>query len=118
MWNLEKMVKDVAEELDTSKDMVVQKLQKLNQDLKEKDKEIKHLIERVHTAEGKELFTKAEEINGIKFINAVFHPRPSALIIAVDAMRSFNKPFVAALGTLNNEKPVLVLAASPDVAER
>jgi len=91
MWNLEKLVKDVAEELDTSKDMVVQKLQKLNQDLKEKDKEIKHLIERVHTAEGKELFTKAEEINGIKFINAVFPPRdPSALIIAVDAMRSFN----------------------------
>jgi len=119
MWNLEKLVKDVAEELDTSKDMVVQKLQKLNQDLKEKDKEIKHLIERVHTAEGKELFTKAEEINGIKFINAVFPPRdPSALIIAVDAMRSFNKPFVAALGTLNNEKPVLVLAASPDVAEK
>jgi len=33
-------------------------------------------------------------------------------------MRSFNKPFVAALGTLNNEKPVLVLAASPDVAEK
>jgi len=66
--------------------------------LKRKDKEIKHLIERVHTAEGKELFTKAEEINGIKFINAVFPPRdPSALIIAVDAMRSFNKPFVAAL---------------------
>lgn len=119
MWNLEKLVKDVAEELDTSKDMVVQKLQKMNQDLKEKDKEIKHLIERVHTAEGKELFTKAEEINGIKFINAVFPPRdPSALIIAVDAMRSFNKPFVAALGTLNNEKPVLVLAASPDVAEK
>jgi len=50
------------------------KLQKLNQDLREKDKEIKHLIERVHTAEGKELFTKAEEINGIKFINAVFPP--------------------------------------------
>jgi len=49
----------------------------------------------------------------------VFPPRdPSALIIAVDAMRSFNKPFVAALGTLNNEKPVLVLAASPDVAEK
>jgi len=38
--------------------MVVQKLQKLNQDLKEKDKEIKHLIERVHTAEGKELLPK------------------------------------------------------------
>jgi len=35
---LEKLVKDVAEELDTSKDMVVQKLQKMNQDLKEKDK--------------------------------------------------------------------------------
>jgi len=52
------LVKDVAEELDTSKDMVVQKLQKLNQDLKEKDKEIKHLIERVHTAEGKELLPK------------------------------------------------------------
>jgi len=47
-----------SRELDTSKDMVVQKLQKMNQDLKEKDKEIKHLIERVHTAEGKELFTK------------------------------------------------------------
>jgi alanyl-tRNA synthetase len=119
MWNLEKLVKDVAEELDTSKDMVVQKLQKLNQDLKEKDKEIKHLVERVHTAEGKELFTKAEEINGVKFINAVFPPRdPGSLIIAVDAMRSFNKPFVAALGTLNDEKPVLVLAASPDVAEK
>ena len=119
LWTLEKLVKDVAEELDTSKDMIVQKLEKLNQDLKEKDKEIKRLTEQVHTAEGKELFNKAEEISGIKFINAVFPPRdPGALIVAVDAIRSFNKPFVAAFGTLHNEKPVLVLAASPDVAEK
>jgi len=119
LWTLEKLVKDVAEELDTSKDMIVQKLEKLNQDLKEKDKEIKRLTEQVHTAEGKELFNKAEEISGIKFINAVFPPRdPGALIVAVDAIRSYNKPFVAALGTLHNEKPVLVLAASPDVAEK
>jgi len=41
------------------------------------------------------------------------------LIIAVDAMRSFNKPFVAALGTLNNEKTLSwSWAASPDVAEK
>jgi len=44
MWNLEKLVKDVAEELDTSKDMVVQKLQKMNQDLKEKDKKLSTLL--------------------------------------------------------------------------
>jgi len=44
MWNLEKLVKDVAEELDTSKDMVVQKLQKLNQDLKKRTKKLSTLL--------------------------------------------------------------------------
>jgi alanyl-tRNA synthetase len=119
LLGLEKLVKAVAEALDTSKDMILAKIDKLTEENKEKEKEIKRLTEQVYTAEGKELYNKAEEINGIKFINVVFPPRdPGALIVAIDAIRSYNKPFVAALGTLNNDKPVLILAASPDVAEK
>lgn len=119
LQTLEKLVKDVANHLDTTKDMIITKIDRLTEDMKEKDKQIKHLMEQVYTAEGKEMFNKAEEIDDIKFINAVFPPRdPGALITAIDAMRSFNKPFVAALGTLQNDKPILVLAASQDIAPK
>jgi len=46
------------------------------------------------------------------------HQRPQCTHHCCRCHEKLNKPFVAALGTLNNEKPVLVLAASPDVAEK
>ncbi|NPV88371.1 alanine--tRNA ligase [Coprothermobacteraceae bacterium] len=119
MWSLEQLVKSAADALETSKDMVLTKIEKLLQEMKEKDKYIKKLRDQVLSAEGKELFMKAAEIGGIKFIDAIYpQMSPDSLVAIMDAIRSFNKPFVAALGSVHNDRPIMVMACSQDLTEK
>lgn len=112
----EEIVEQLVEELKTTPDDLIQRVNELLIVLKDKDKTIQQLRERLAIVEIDEIIGRAEQIDGVKVLAAqVDAPNMDALRSIADLVRNKLGSAVIALGSDNDGKVNLVTVVTNDL---
>jgi len=110
---------EAARSLNTSPAEVPQRLESLQSNLKDKEKEILLLQSKLAQAAFSAKMDALQEVNGVKYLTAVLpETSPNALRELVDQFRQKHPSVVIALGSAKDGKPALIAAVSADLIAR
>lgn len=112
-------IKDVSNNLKCSPKEVVNKAQMLVQELKEKEREINELKKEIAKGAEGELLNQVKEVNGVKYIAAAVENMDSENLRELgDRLRNKLQSGVVVLGSVNEDKVVLLAMATKDAVAK
>lgn len=115
----EKHLKRIAAMLKTNPVDLDKRIEGLNKTLKEKEKEIEQLKNRISSAAGEDLLSKAYEINGARILIEEFKSEDAnSLRQNAEMLKDKLGSSVVMLGSVTGDKIALVCFASKDMVEK
>jgi len=119
MQQNEDRLKEIANQVKTSPELVVDRVGQLSAANKQLEKELAQLKARLASSAGTDLASQAEEINGVKILAAVVEGVDAkALRDTTDQLKNKLGSAVVVLGTVNDEKVSLVAGVTKDLTDR
>jgi alanyl-tRNA synthetase len=119
LWAIRRRMDDVEEiagELGTSPDLVVERVRVLNEELASSRKEVSRLQSRMARAEAEALMAKSVEVNGATVVSAAVDAASmDAMREMIDWLRPRLGKGVIVLGSIINDRPNFVAAVSKDL---
>jgi len=119
MQQNEDRLKEIANQVKTSPELVVDRVGQLSAANKQLEKELAQLKARLASSAGTDLASQAEEINGVKILAAVVEGVDAkALRDTTDQLKNKLGSAVVVLGTVNDDKVSLVAGVTKDLTDR
>jgi len=119
MQQNEDRLKEIANQVKTSPELVVDRVGQLSAANKQLEKELAQLKARLASSAGTDLASQAEEINGVKILAAVVEGVDAkALRDTTDQLKNKLGSAVVVLGTVNDHKVSLVAGVTKDLTDR
>ena len=119
MQQNEDRLKEIANQVKTSPELVVDRVGQLSAANKQLEKELAQLKARLASSAGTDLASQAEEIKGVKILAAVVEGVDAkALRDTTDQLKNKLGSAVVVLGTVNDEKVSLVAGVTKDLTDR
>jgi len=119
MQQNEDRLKEIANQVKTSPELVVDRVGQLSAANKQLEKELAQLKARLASLAGTDLASQAEEINGVKILAAVVEGVDAkALRDTTDQLKNKLGSAVVVLGTVNDDKVSLVAGVTKDLTDR
>jgi len=119
MQQNEDRLKEIANQVKISPELVVDRVGQLSAANKQLEKELAQLKARLASSAGTDLASQAEEINGVKILAAVVEGVDAkALRDTTDQLKNKLGSAVVVLGTVNDDKVSLVAGVTKDLTDR
>jgi len=119
MQQNEDRLKEIANQVKTSPELVVDRVGQLSAAYKQLEKELAQLKARLASSAGTDLASQAEEIKGVKILAAVVEGVDAkALRDTTDQLKNKLGSAVVVLGTVNDDKVSLVAGVTKDLTDR
>jgi len=119
MQQNEDRLKEIANQVKTSPELVVDRVGQLSAANKQLEKELAQLKARLASSAGTDLASQAEEIKGVKILAAVVEGVDAkALRDTTDQLKNKLGSAVVVLGTVNDDKVSLVAGVTKDLTDR
>jgi len=115
----ERILRALCERLNSPPEGLLKKVSDLSRQLKEVSKELQRVKRGQAGVNLKELFDSAPDVNGTKVVASVLDGLSvDGLRSATDALKKMGKSVAIALGTIEKERPVVVVSLSQDLIDR
>jgi alanyl-tRNA synthetase len=119
VWSKEELLKSLREALQAPEEQLVSKVERLKEELKEKERELDALKKKLASSKLDELVSGAKEVNGFKVITAKLDGFGNKELVEVaDALRNKVGSVAVMLVGVKEGKGALVIALSKDLTSR
>ena len=120
-WVFEKeaLIKEISREVQVPENRLMEKVVRLKEELKEKEREVERLQRKLASSSVDALIGEAPEINGVRVVTAKLDGfRNRELVEIADAIRNKVKPSAVLLVGLKDGKAGIVIALTKDLTEK
>lgn len=114
-----KKIEDIAKKLKTTSLDVVEKVERLAESLKEKERELETLKQKLANFESKSALSSMEEINGVKVLIAKFGDKKAdELRTMIDTIKDKEEKVVIVLASTLDEKIAFAVGVSKSITDK